>query len=102
MNKKPWYRSHKSLEPNFKVLPNYRGSILLLHGELDDQVPLSEAILLASILQGHGSGHPDFTLKVFPGLGHGFAPPKDGWRPTVGPIDPKVLDYLSHWTSTKF
>ena len=48
------------------------------------------------------TGHPDHTLKTFPGLGHLFSPPTDGWIPNAGPWDPGVIQWITDWTYKKF
>lgn len=100
MKRSPWYRSHLRAEPNSAVLPGFSGPVLILQGEEDRQTPLVEARLLETALRD--AGHGDYTVKTFPGLGHGFSPPRDGWLPTLGPVQPEVLDRLSGWLSAKF
>lgn len=100
LNSNPWFLSHVKAEPNSRVLPEFPGPILILQGEEDRQTPMQEVKLLEAAL--HDSGHPDHTIRTFPGLGHGFSPPIDGWVPTIGPVEPPVLDWLSRWLSGKF
>ena len=100
LSSNPWFLSHVKAEPNSQVLPKFPGPILILQGEEDRQTPMQEVKLLDDAL--HNSGHPDYTIKTFPGLGHGFSPPIDGWIPTIGPVEPQVLEWLSRWMSGKF
>lgn len=100
MKRSPWYRSHLEAEPNYRVLPGFKGPILVLQGEEDRQTPVTEADLLETALREAGAA--DCTVKTFPGLGHGFSPPLYGWRPTLGPVQPQVLDRLTGWMSDKF
>ena len=100
LNSNPWFLSHVKAAPNSQVLPKFPAPILILQGEEDRQTPMQEVKLLDAAL--HDSGHPDYTIKTFPGLGHGFSPPIDGWIPTIGPVEPQVLEWLSRWMSEKF
>lgn len=95
-----WYQSHLRLPPNTRALAAFRGPVLIAQGETDVQTPLDQARELEAALRA--SGHPDFTVKTFPGLGHGFAPPRDGWIPTIGPIEPAVLDYVAAWAAARW
>jgi acetyl esterase/lipase len=60
--------------PRFNVTPNYPPT-LLLHGELDDDVPVSESINMAAALKGNGVEH---ELLVLPGAGHTLKNATDG------------------------
>lgn len=94
---KDWFAQHLALAPNFKVLPKFRGSILMVHGEIDAQTPLADALLNESALRA--AGHPEHELIVLPGLGHGFSPHlgKGGHLPTIGPMSPAVVTLLQDW-----
>ena len=48
-----------------------RCPVLILHGEDDRNVPVSQAKLLAKRLQ---ELHKDFELRLFPGREHGIGP----------------------------
>lgn len=100
LNSAPWFPSHVKAEPNSQVLPKFAGPILIVQGEEDRQTTMQEVKLLDTAL--HDSGHIDYTIKTFPGLGHGFSPPIDGWIPTIGPMEPQVLEWLSKSMSGKF
>jgi hypothetical protein len=100
LNSDPWFQSHLKAEPNYQVLPEFSGPILIVQGEEDRQTPMQEVKLLDAALRE--GGHSDYTIKTFPGLGHGFSPPIDGWIPTIGPVEPQVLNWLSQWLSGKF
>ncbi|MBI3550834.1 MAG: alpha/beta fold hydrolase [Elusimicrobia bacterium] len=95
-----WYKSHMALEPNVAALPRYRGPILIMQGGEDENTPPSEARLLQKALRD--SRHPDATVRVYPGLGHLFSPPRPGSRAaTGGPIDPGVLDAAAQWAAAR-
>ena len=101
----PWFKSLVELEPNEDALPRFRGPILLLQGENDEAMPPGEAQRLADALKR--SGHPDFTLRVYPGLGHNFSPANRtelGAKnlETGGPFDPQVLREAVAWAQRRF
>ena len=60
---------------------------------------MQDALELANLLPL--KGHKRFKLKLFEGMGHGLSRHKglSGSIPTVGPIDPEVLSYLSSYLS---
>src|SRR5947209_6089390 len=45
--------------------------VLILHGDADDTVPVSEALYLKELLE---KKHVPYELKIYPGVGHGFGP----------------------------
>jgi dipeptidyl aminopeptidase/acylaminoacyl peptidase len=87
---------------NFVNIVKYKNPILMLHGEIDAQTPLADALLISQKLKQ--AGHTDFQIETFPGLGHGFSPHKGphGITPTVGPIEPTVVDTINQWINSKF
>lgn len=99
---KEWFKEHFESSANFKNLVKYKGPTLYLHGEVDAQTPLSDVLLIFDQLKA--SGHSDFELKIYPGLGHGFSPHvgTEGVVPTVGPIKSNVLLDMSSWLAQKF
>jgi uncharacterized protein len=95
---KGWYRSWFKAEPNGSVIGRLRDlPLLIIQGEDDVQVPLSEAAAIHETLKK--SGKTMFTYKTYPGLGHGLSPRRDG-KPTIGPIDEVVLNDITKWTRT--
>ena len=85
----PWMHEHFGLESNLTRFPRLTVPVQLFCGAVDAQTPLSEARALAEVLGARA------TLDVFPGLGHGFAPPLALDRPTVGPIADDALDAIA-------
>jgi carboxymethylenebutenolidase len=45
--------------------------VLILHGDADDTVPVSEALYLKDLLE---KKRVPYELKIYPGVGHGFGP----------------------------
>ena len=45
--------------------------VLILHGDADDTVPVSEALYLKDLLE---KKQVPYELKIYPGVGHGFGP----------------------------
>lgn len=99
---RPWFEGHFALSRNDLRVAKFRHPILILQGEADVQTQVSEAYLIESALRE--TAHPDFELKVFPGLGHGFSPNigTNGILPTVGPFAPQVFDALRSWLAQRF
>jgi dipeptidyl aminopeptidase/acylaminoacyl peptidase len=52
-------------------LEDLRCPVLILHGEADDNVPVSQALLLRDRLQALGK---DFEIRLYPGRPHGIGP----------------------------
>ena len=55
----------KEIEPNAATLP----PVLILHGEADTVVPVSEAHRMESICKRHNI---PYEIKIYRGQGHGF------------------------------
>lgn len=75
--------------PLWNVSPEYPPT-LLLHGDIDTDVPYAQSVLMAYELQRHGVEHELFTSV---GGGHGF----DGWgldKPEVARAFQRVLSFL--------
>jgi dipeptidyl-peptidase-4 len=51
----------------------YRGSLLLIHGTMDDNVHMQNTLQLAGKLQDHGK---NFSMMLYPGGRHGWGGPK--------------------------
>jgi carboxymethylenebutenolidase len=45
--------------------------VLILHGEADQTVPVSEALHIRDIAERK---HVPYEIKIYPGVGHGFPP----------------------------
>ncbi|MFC1803847.1 alpha/beta fold hydrolase [Thermoproteota archaeon] len=89
-----WYQSHFALDSTLEVIDDVPASVLILHGEGDQQGPVSEAFLLEQRLTE--VGHPDHTLITYPGLGHTYYP-VDRWLQQYGPPEDYVLSDLVAW-----
>jgi len=89
-----WYQSHFALDGTLEVIGGVPASVLILHGEGDQQGPVSEAFLLEQRLTE--VGHPDHTLITYPGLGHTYHP-VDRWLQLFGPPEDYVLSDLATW-----
>jgi dienelactone hydrolase len=89
-----WYQSHFALDSTLKIIGDVPASVLILHGEGDQQGPVSEAFLLEQRLTE--VGHPDHTLITYPGLGHTYYP-VDRWLQLYGPPEDYVLLDLVAW-----
>jgi len=89
-----WYQSHFALDGTLEVIGDVPASVLILHGEGDQQGPVSEAFLLEQRLTE--GGHPDHTLITYPGLGHTYYP-VDRWLQLFGPPEDYVLSDLATW-----
>jgi dipeptidyl aminopeptidase/acylaminoacyl peptidase len=57
---------------NISVAANLRGKLLLIHGDIDDNVPITESFRLgAALIQAHRS----FDMAVLPNTTHRVAQP---------------------------
>lgn len=79
-----WYRQYLAAPANSERLKKVSAKKFVFQGELDPQTPIDEANKFAS------AGVKDITIFRYANLGHGFSPDKNG-KPTLGPIDEKVL-----------
>jgi dienelactone hydrolase len=89
-----WYQSHFALDNTLEAIDAVPASILILHGEGDQQGPVSEAFLLEQRLTE--VDHPDHTLITYPDLGHTYYP-VDRWLQLYGPPEDYVLTDLVSW-----
>jgi dipeptidyl aminopeptidase/acylaminoacyl peptidase len=55
--------------PTYELAQQITGKLLLIHGELDDNVPLAQSLRLQRALLDSGK---DAELLVVPGAGHSF------------------------------
>ena len=72
----PWYRSLLLFDPA-EVMPEVKQQILVIHGELDKQVPPRHAKLLIEVANARKKA-PPATLMLLPGLNHLLVPAKTG------------------------
>jgi pimeloyl-ACP methyl ester carboxylesterase len=70
----PWFRSVLTYNPVL-VLPQVRQPVLIVHGDLDPNVPPSEADLLGQIAHNRKKAGPATVVHV-PDVNHTFADPK--------------------------
>lgn len=63
---KKFFTELRDIKP-FEVLSSYKRPVLIIHGDKDSVVPLSDSQKAIGI-------YPDVRLKVIPGAGHGFNP----------------------------
>jgi len=89
-----WYQSHFALGSTLELIGDVPASILILHGEEDQQGPVSEVFLLEQRLTE--VDHIDHTLITYPGLGHTYFP-VDRWLQLYGPPEDYVLSDLVSW-----
>jgi len=76
----PWLRTWFAIDP-MRVARSVEASVLLLHGETDQQVPVGDAAMLATQLQRRArrTGQPrDVVVRRFPATDHLFLEDRDG------------------------
>ena len=71
----PWFKSVLTFDPA-QIVPRVKQPILILHGELDPNIPPSEADRLAAIASARKKTAPPEVVKV-PGVTHTLAAPGD-------------------------
>jgi alpha-beta hydrolase superfamily lysophospholipase len=72
----PWYRSLLLFDPA-ETMPRIKQPLLVVHGELDKQVPPHHAKLLIELANARKKT-PPATLALLPGLNHLLVPAKTG------------------------
>ena len=82
--------TYRHLSPTSHV-EKVKCPVLVLHGEKDEDVPVSHAHLLADALK---KANGVFTLKIFENTGHGLRTPEDRRD-----MDPIVLEFLKSYLS---
>jgi pimeloyl-ACP methyl ester carboxylesterase len=87
-----WYRQHLSAPSNASRLGGLMTKTAIFQGEIDPQTPIQEIDIFTKY-------RSDLEIFKYPDLGHGFSPDREG-RPTLGPIDNKVLDDLKKVVKT--
>lgn len=74
-----------------EVVRQLRRPVLVLHGEADGFVPVSDGEAIAAAAPDH------VTFRRFPGLGHALSPTADPARDLFGPMDEAAVDALLTW-----
>ncbi len=72
----PWYRSLLLFDPS-EAMPRTKQPVLVVHGELDKQVPLHHAKTLMELANARKKA-PAATLVLLPGLNHLLVPATTG------------------------
>jgi len=85
----PWFKSVLTFDPA-QVVARVKQPILILHGELDPNIPPSEADRLAAIAKARKKAAPPEVVK-FPGVTHALAAPGDKT------ISPGVVSAIAEW-----
>ncbi len=62
-------------KPNSSLIDGVNSRVLFVHGELDVQTPLDEALVLMARMES--SQRRDYDALFFPDLGHSLSPPND-------------------------
>ena len=62
-------KSNYDLQANQDIAKNLKGKLLLAHGMLDDNVPVSSTLLVVDALE---QANKDFDLVLFPRAHHGY------------------------------
>jgi len=93
-----WLREHYLDQPS-ETLAKVDVPVLIIHGEKDSQVPVSEAELIEDVLKQHEN--EDVTVAVLPDLNHLLRHhPEDPsllYRHLDEPVDARVIDVLNKW-----
>jgi hypothetical protein len=94
----PWYRFFAEHDPAVPAR-QVRAPVLILHGEMDHQVPVTEAMLLASAIRA--GSNDAVTVRTFPELNHLFVPHGgrgfDYSRLPSLVVQPEVLGAMTDW-----
>ena len=99
----PWMKFFLEYEPS-TIAPQVKTPVLILQGETDHQVPLSEAEKLATAFRA--GANPSVTVHTFPATNHLFvADPTGGFDYGKLPslrVRPEVLGAIADWLDTQF
>lgn len=74
-----------------EIAPDLRRPVLILHGEQDGFVPVTDGEAIAAAAPEH------VTLRRFPGLGHALSATEDPARDGFGPMDEAAIGALLEW-----
>jgi dienelactone hydrolase len=96
----PWYRSLLTFDPS-QVMPRIKQPILILHGDLDTQIPPHHADRLADMAKARKKSPPTEVTHL-PGLNHLMVPAKSGHiaeYPLLGTkaISPEIGKTIATW-----
>jgi pimeloyl-ACP methyl ester carboxylesterase len=99
----PWYRSLLTFDPS-QVMPRIKQPILILHGDLDTQIPPQHADRLADMAKARKKSPPTEVTHL-PGLNHLMVPAKSGQiaeYPLLGTkaISPEIAKTIATWLAT--
>lgn len=99
----PWYRSLLLFDPE-QILPKVRQPLLILHGELDKQVPPHHAQRLETVAAARKKAAPA-KVALLPGLNHLLVPAKTGemseYTSLAGSrISPDVAAAIAGWLAS--
>lgn len=88
--------------PNAERIGKLKIPILVLHGEIDVETPVSEAYLVKKVIEKNNN--PKNKVIIYKQFGHGFAPHMGikGEIKTEGPFDIKVLDDIKIWLNNNY
>ena len=88
--------------PNAERIEKLKIPILVLHGEIDVETPVSEAYLVKKAIEKNDN--PKSKVIIYKDWGHGFSPHlgEKGEIKTVGPFDIKVLNDIKDWLKINY
>ena len=94
----PWYKEHFD-NPPLRFVDKVKCPVLILHGELDHNSPLTEAEQAQQALID--AGNTNVTMHIFSGLDHSFRrlenPDEDFVTAMKRPLDPVMPEALTNW-----
>jgi len=95
--RRPWVKEFWSYDP-LPTIRKVHQPILILQGELDQQVTADQAPVLEKA--SREAGNKDVTTRVFPGLNHLFLPSRTGAFSEYSSLSVKALgeDFLKELT----
>jgi len=89
-------------EPNAERIGKLQLPILILHGNIDVETPVSEAYLVKEAIEKNNNSKS--KVIIYKGFGHGFVPHlgNNGEIKTIGPFDKKVINDITNWLNKNF
>ena len=96
----PWFRSLLTFDPS-AIMPRINQPILIVHGDLDVQVPPQHADKLGELAKARKKSPPVHVARI-PGINHLLAPAKTGEVQEYGQlhekkISPEVSRVIADW-----
>ncbi len=89
-----WWQEMFSRAPLINQAGRYRHDVVIIHGELDQQVPFAEnAIPLVEALKRNNKS---VRLLSFKSYGHALSPNKDDGQASLGPVQEDVLQAIAN------